>query len=134
MSKNKNIHSLNKGERVNFSLQEEVDSAIQNYDSGNLSVAEGICRNILDVTPDHPIINHLLGIIAQQTGNFSAAESLISKAIEIQPDYVDAHISLGNSHQMRGRNEEALSCYQRAITLSPDNLDALLIWEIYSWN
>ena len=126
MSKNKNIHPLNKGERVNFSLQEEVDSAIQNYDSGNLSVAEGICRNILDVTPDHPIINHLLGIIAQQTGNFSAAESLISKAIEIQPDYVDAHISLGNSHQMRGRYEEALACYQRAITLSPDNLDTLI--------
>jgi hypothetical protein len=49
-------------------VSEALRIAIQHHQAGRLDLAEGICRAILGVEPDHADALHLLGVIARQVG------------------------------------------------------------------
>ena len=61
-----------------LNVENELNTAIQYHQSGQLDKAEEIYKNILKVHPDHADALHLLGVIASQTGKQDVAIDLIT--------------------------------------------------------
>jgi len=102
------------------SIQGALGQAIRHHNSGRLSHAEDIYRQILQTDPNQPVALHLLGLIAHQLENYHAAADLIMKAIALKPDYAEAHCDLGLTFHEQGRFDEATASYQKALSILPD--------------
>ncbi len=111
-------HSL--GLKVNpmlmsgFSIQQLFEHGNKLHKSGDISEAETVFRNILEIAPEHPGALHFLGVIARQCGELDNAEQLIKKAIKIAPNYHTAHNNLGKVYQDLGQIENAVKAFKRA--------------------
>ena len=64
-----------------MTVQQAIDLAVQHHNSGDLSKAESIYRQILEAHPDQPQALHLLGVIAHQRGDHEQAVELIEQAL-----------------------------------------------------
>jgi Flp pilus assembly protein TadD len=106
------------------SQAESFDQAVRYHQSGQLSLAEKICRQILQADPRHAHAWHLLGLIAGQVGRSELAVEYISQAIRSIPDYAEAHFNLGIVQAGRGKLEEAQACYRQTLRFKPDFADA----------
>jgi len=105
-------------------VQEALAIAVRHHQAGELSQAERIYRQILDVQPDHAHSLHLLGVIAHQVGKQQAAIELIRRATAIEPGNPDYYNNLGNALTAEGKQEEAESAFRRALQIKPDHADA----------
>ncbi len=105
-------------------IQQSLALATGHHGAGELSQAEALYQQILNLDPEQPDALHLLGITAHQVGNHERAVVLIQKALAVKPDYHDAHNNLGNVLQVMGRFEEAVTEYSLALTHKPDYADA----------
>jgi len=76
------------------SLTEAIDLAQRAHCNHNRQKAEEIYRSILNVYPDHPQINHNLGVLLFEHGYFLGAKSYFIKAIEKNPNVSQYWISL----------------------------------------
>lgn len=106
-------------------VQQKLDLAVQHHMAGRLSAAEPLYRQVLQISPSHPVALHLLGVLAHQAGNNDAAVELIQKALTGAPDYVDAHYNLGNALKELGRLDDAVVSYKRAYAIDPEYVRAL---------
>jgi len=102
-------------------LQAIIHQGMQAHHAGNLDIAKGLYRQVLDVEPDHADANHFLGMIAHQTGDHDSAVQLISKAIQKTPNFVAFHGNLGLVLKVLGRTDEAAVSFQKAVDLTPDD-------------
>lgn len=107
-----------------LSLQQATDIAVQHHKAGRLSEAESIYQQILQSNPNHPVAQHLLGVIAHQLGKNNVAIDRITRALSIKPDYAEAHNNLGSVLRELGKMEEAVSSYREALSLKPDYTEA----------
>jgi len=107
-----------------LTIQQAIDLAVQHHKEGRLSQAETIYNQILQANPNHPVVLHLLGVVAHQVGNNDTAVDLITKAIALQPDYAEANNNLGLALQDLGRLDEAVASYHKALALIPDYPEA----------
>ena len=105
-------------------LQDIINRAVQLHTAGNLQMAEGLYKEVLAVNPEHPIVLHLLGVVAHQSGNNQQAVNLISKSLGLKPDYAEALNNLGIVYKALNRRDEAKACYQKAISLNPNYAEA----------
>ena len=101
-----------------------LDIAIEHHQAGNLSQAEKIYRQILQVSPNHPGALHFLGLVAKQSGQLEAAAELIGRSLAYRPDYAEAHGNLGSVLSQLGRLEQAVASYRTALSLKPDLAEA----------
>ena len=58
-----------------------LENAVTLHQSGQLSQAEAIYRQLLGIDPTNADALHLLGVIAHQTGNHKSAVASYDKAI-----------------------------------------------------
>ncbi|HEY3902085.1 MAG TPA: tetratricopeptide repeat protein [Chthoniobacter sp.] len=105
-------------------VAQSFELAVQHHQSGRLTQAESLYRQILAVHPHHADALHMLGVIALQAGHAEAAAQLIRQAISLAPNNPMAHCNLGLVCRARRECEEAIACYERAIQLKPDYAEA----------
>lgn len=97
-----------------FSIAEE------HYLANRLQVAEQVCRQILQIAPNHSDTIHLLGIISIRRGHHQFAVDCLQRALAANPDRADAQFNLGIAFRVQGKMNEAAVCFSRALQLKPD--------------
>lgn len=106
-------------------IAEAILIAMDHQAAGRLHEAENICRQVLQVDPNHPDALHLLGLIANALGNHGDSVELLDRAIRQQPSNPFLLGNRGNALQALKRFEDALKSYDQALAIKPDFLDAL---------
>jgi len=101
-------------------IPEAFALALQYHQSGRLSEAEHIYREILKADPHHADSLHHLGAIAYQVGKPDAAVGFIYQALGQNPWAPPYHNSLGLAYQALGKLDEAIASYRQALRLKPD--------------
>ncbi len=100
-----------------------LNTALQLYQSGNLTEAENLLRQVLQQQSDDADALHILGVILCQTRRFEEATQQIQRLVELQPRFAEGWKNLGSALQEQGKFEEAIASYQRAIALEPNSPD-----------
>jgi len=106
-------------------LETKLQTAVSHHRAGRLSEAQQLYRDILQVLPDHPVVNNSLGIALKGDGKSAEAEAVFRRLASVAPDYAPAHSNLGNILFEQGKHNEAEAAYRRALTVNPDMVDAL---------
>jgi len=106
------------------SIPEAFAAAVKNHQSGQLSEAESLYRQILAAAPRHADALHLLGVIDYQRGQIDRALDGITRAISIDPAQPAYHNNLGIALRAAGRLDEAIASYREALRLLPGYADA----------
>lgn len=81
-------------------------------------------RLALELNPEQPEAQNLLGLLAVQQGNSGEAETRFREAIRRRPDYAEAHTNLGNVLGENGDFAQAEFHFQRAVDLDPSSAAA----------
>ena len=102
-----------------------LEGALAYHRAGRVAMAEKAYRRILEIEPEEPTAEHLLGLIAYQEGRYQEALGRMIRATEIAPAYAEAHQNLGNLYLDSKKHLEALECYDKALALNPDFANAL---------
>jgi protein O-GlcNAc transferase len=103
---------------------EELQSALQKYQAGNLRETEEICKQILVHDPDDADVLHLLGTVSLQRGDYDSAITYFEKLLRINPDDADAYYDMGLALEEKAEYDEAIVNYRKALSLNPDYADA----------
>jgi len=98
-----------------------VDEAHRLHRSGQVSKAQSIYRQVLDIDDCHVIGNNLLGLLCLQTKRFDLAVSYIEKALAAMPGDAQAHSNLGLALKDLNRPEEAARHFHESLKLVPNN-------------
>ena len=101
--------------RVDMLLQQ---AAVHHAD-GQWPQAEALYRQVLEISPQHSVALHLLGLIASQVGQNEVALDLIERAIQANPEYAEAYCSRGNALYQMMQYPEAVESFDKAIRLNP---------------
>jgi predicted O-linked N-acetylglucosamine transferase (SPINDLY family) len=107
-----------------MTLEDALQRALQEYQTGRLAAAEHLCRQVLAQWPRQPGALHLLGVLAYRQGQVPSAIALIQEAVALQPQNVEAWSNLGAALHSAGRPDEAVAAYQKALDLDPRHADA----------
>jgi Flp pilus assembly protein TadD len=113
-------------------MTEELASAFQKHQAGQLIEAETIYRRLAEHSPDRADVRYLLGVLLVQTGRAGEAEAHLTRVLALQPGHADAAYNLGVARQAVGNFRGAASAYRLALKLGaayPDvrlNLGAAL--------
>ena len=102
-----------------------LEGALAHHRAGRLAIAEKAYRRILEIEPEEPTAEHLLGLIAYQEGRYPEALTRMIRATELAPTYAEAHHNLGNLYLDGKKHALALECYDQALALIPDYANAL---------
>jgi protein O-GlcNAc transferase len=105
-------------------ISKALQLASAHHQAGRLVEAEAVCKQILQVSPNHPDALHLMGMIAYQVGMHDVAAIFFGGVIEIAPHFADAHNNLGVVLMAQGQLAEAAASYQKAISLQPGHPNA----------
>jgi tetratricopeptide (TPR) repeat protein len=92
---------------------------------GRVMEAEAICHRLLDVQPDLPEAEHLLGIIAHHQGKLGEAIGHVQRAIKLAPGIALFHANLGEMQRLAGRPKLAVEAARRALAIEPAMTAAL---------
>ncbi len=96
-------------------LAKKYQAALKVHQQGELSKAEPLYRQILQVAPRHADALHGLGVIAYQRGDNESAVALFRQALDVEPQHQEALSNLGSVLLSLGKREEALACYDEMI-------------------
>lgn len=105
-------------------MSQDLTAAVQLHRQGQLDQAELIYRRILDESPQHPDVLHLLGVIAHQRGDFPRAVKLIRQAVALAPQAGAYYCNLAEACRMAGDAVSATAAARKAIELQPQSADA----------
>jgi protein O-GlcNAc transferase len=97
-----------------------LDAAGAALQSGQLDVAEKLCRKLLEIAPDLAAAHLTRGCVLQRQGHLTEALAAFDRAVQIKPDYAEAHFNRGVVMESWGRLEQAIAAYDRALALRPD--------------
>ncbi len=109
-------------------MDQAIQQAFAHHQAGELREAEQIYRSVLQTQPNHPDVNHNLGVIAVQVGQPAAGLPHFKAALEANPlpgqywlSYIDTLIRTGQSAIARevleqgrqhGLNSEAIEALE----------------------
>jgi protein O-GlcNAc transferase len=105
-------------------IDKTIQSAFEQYRSGNLDEAEALCRNILARKSKHADALSLLGLIFYQRKDYDTSIDYLQKASQQNPANYYLHNNLGTAYKARKDFDSAITCYRKALQLNPDFADA----------
>jgi predicted O-linked N-acetylglucosamine transferase (SPINDLY family) len=105
-------------------IPEALTLALQHHQAGRIHEAEVLCRQFLEVQPNHPDALHFLGIIAYQAARYDMAIDCITRAIALNPNEPQFHNNLGAVYRALDKLKEAEAHYQQALFLRSDYAEA----------
>ncbi|MGJ8527849.1 tetratricopeptide repeat protein [Maritalea sp.] len=97
-----------------------LQSGIQLHQTGDLQGAEGQYRKILELQPNHPEANHLLGTLAHQLGRNEQALPFLLKAVNANPTSPNFHNVVGLAYKGVGDFDAAIKSHKAAIEIDPN--------------
>jgi protein O-GlcNAc transferase len=103
-----------------MNVNEAIQSALKNYQAGNLQEAENIFKEILEVQSNNITAINLLGTINYQLKNYDSAIQYMKKLINLTPNNAQAYYVLGHSMQEKDQLDEAITYYQKALQVNPN--------------
>jgi protein O-GlcNAc transferase len=109
-----------KNTNKNSLSSQTLQAALSYYQSGQLLIAEELCRKVLLEDPKNTGSLHILGAIATQSGRYETAVELLSEAIRIKKNDPVLFYDLGLALQNSGKLDEAVIEYKRALARKPD--------------
>jgi predicted Zn-dependent protease len=95
--------------------------------TGNLTLAEQLCREFLKRAPRNVAAIRMLGDIATRFGRFDDAETLLAFCLELAPDFHLARHSYANLLFRRMRFSEALAEIDKVLDAEPGRPSHLLL-------
>ena len=105
---------------------EQVYALARQYQqSGHLSAAADLCRQLVEARPKHAEGLHLMGIISHQEGDLVAAIDYVRRAIKAKGTVPVYHSNLCEMCRQAGRLDEAIAAGKRALELQPNVPPAL---------
>jgi Flp pilus assembly protein TadD len=108
--------------------------AQQQIDRGQNSNADRLCRQILEISPDHAEAHFLIGVASLNTMEVSGAIEFIEKAINLEPGHAKYYAQLGRCLVMLARDLEAVDAAEHSLRLEPtDALTLDTVGCIYSY-
>lgn len=97
---------------------DHFDSALNDYERGDLAAAEQSCRDLIARSPDDPEARFLLGMIVLDSGRPAEATDQFEQVVAKLPDHVEAQVALGRALLALGR--PAVEPFQTAVRLDPE--------------
>ncbi len=102
------------------------------YQSKQFEAARKIYCDILSVTPNHPDLLHMVGLIDNELGDFSSAEHYLKEAIQADPKNLNFIINIGQFYLDNNKADRALSVLLKSLSANPaDPRTLMLIGDIY---
>jgi tetratricopeptide (TPR) repeat protein len=108
------------------SITQILNQARNEFNSGNLSLAQILCEKVLSMQSRNLIALEMLGIIHAIAKDFEMALELLSKAIKLNPANPQYFFNRGNVYFESGRCNESLSDFDRSLLIDSKNPDAWL--------
>ena len=105
---------------VSHLTQDQLSKLISLYRSGQLTMAEQSCRELLQNYPQSSRVLCVLGAVLQDMGQLRQAVKSFEKAIQLEPDYADAYYNRGSALKKLGQLAEAVKSFDQAIQIKPD--------------
>jgi tetratricopeptide (TPR) repeat protein len=105
-----------------------LNLALRYHQSGALSSAERLYRQILETNPSSTILEaaaNNLGIALFAQKQFAEAENWFRHVLRINANDADVHFNLGNVLMPLRRLDEAVACFEESLRLNPNHADAL---------
>lgn len=102
---------------IEVDLSGALDIALQLYLHGQLSEAEAVYRQVLEVRPNEPDALHMLGVVAHGAGDHRLAVRLITRAVAWRPSSPVYRNNLGEAFKALGKLDDAIRQYDHAISL-----------------
>ena len=96
------------------------NSAVNNYQKGNLKLAANICHKILEKERENSRTLHLLAVIASLESKPKEAVSYLTQAVKLNPNNPEIHSNLGLALKDSQQLEVAIKHYQKAVELKPN--------------
>lgn len=90
------------------------------YQIGRFDDALYHCQKALEVWPDDPAANNLVGYVALQRGQMDEAVKHFQIALEAQQNYAPARNNLGLALLQSGHVDDAITQFQQALKINPD--------------
>jgi protein O-GlcNAc transferase len=103
-----------------------MESAIEQYQKGELQNSERLFKNILAIQPNDINALNFLGVISFQCQNYDSAIEYIQKVTEIAPNdplNFFAYNIMGESFLKKGQLDDAINNYQKALELNPSSAE-----------
>jgi protein O-GlcNAc transferase len=89
------------------------------YREGKLSEAETVCRKLVGLLPDHPMVHYNLARVLKDRGKLDAAATALTKALALAPAMVEGWLNLGSLLGKAGRLSEAAEAFERGLAIRP---------------
>ena len=86
---------------------QQLNSLLRQYESGNSVEAEKLARSLAEQFPNHQFAWKVLGAILKQTGRIDESLFASQKSVQLGPRDAEAHSNLGNVLRELGRLQEA---------------------------
>src|SRR5579864_5904650 len=99
----------------------DLRRAQQMVQSGDLTGAALLCRDVVVREPGNFIALLMLGGIESDRRNFATAEELLARAVKLNPRSPEALGSRGNVLIELGRHDEGIRALSEAIRIQPQN-------------
>ncbi len=96
-----------------------LGKTLKNIGMGEKALQE--FRKAVELDPDNPEGQILLGILLLDQKEIDQALLHLKKGIELDPRSIDAKIGLGRAYQMKGETDKALDILQTGLNLIPDS-------------
>jgi predicted O-linked N-acetylglucosamine transferase (SPINDLY family) len=116
---------LKKQQKKSYDVAEAFARAHTLHQSGFISEAQAVCRDMLRRVPRHFHALQLLAITEYQSGRYEEADRLLRQALTVEPNSVAALSNRGVVLHELKRFEEALACYDKAVAIQPDCAEAI---------
>ena len=100
--------------------QGQINGLVNLYHSGQVTKAEQICGELLQIYPQSLIVLNVLGAILLKQDRSQEAVQVFNKIIQLKPDYAQAYSNRGVALTELGQLEAAVDSYNQAIQLKPD--------------
>ncbi len=106
-----------------FDWREAVAGVIALHRQGALDQAELRYRQLLQLLPEQPDLNHFYGVLLHQRGRVDEALAQVRRSIELDPTVASWHNNLGNMLLDQRQPEDAARAYQRCLEIDPANAE-----------